>query len=165
LPMDITAARYLEYMVHGFFNGLIALLNSEGLSDDDRETVYALGYNYFTYGKYEAARDTFTGLVAYAPGNAFYWRALGAVNQQMTNYPEAIEAYDKAITHDDKDIISYVYRAESQILSGNLQTALKDLEKVLEFESSPQPEHTPWVKRAKLLLERHGRDSGEQRTD
>lgn len=30
--MDITAARYLEYMIHGFYDGLITLMGSESLS-------------------------------------------------------------------------------------------------------------------------------------
>ena len=51
-------------MIHGFMNGLITLQELEGISDDEMETIYALGYNFFTYGKYDAAKDIFTGLTA-----------------------------------------------------------------------------------------------------
>lgn len=74
--METTAARYLEFMVQGFYNRRMNLLDFEGLSDEDFETVYALGYHFFTYGKYQAAKDIFTDLTAYAPYTAHYWRAL-----------------------------------------------------------------------------------------
>jgi type III secretion system low calcium response chaperone LcrH/SycD len=147
----MTAARYLEFMIHGFMNGLITLTELEGISDEEMETIYALGYNYFTYGKYEAARDIFSGLTAYAPYTAYYWRALGAVNQQLKDYDEAIAGYDMAIANDEMDVVSYVYRGESQILSGNVEAGLVDLRNVIEI-ASEVPEHAAWVKRARLLL-------------
>lgn len=152
--MDSTAARYLEHMIHEFYDGLVGLMEAEGISDDDLETIYALGYNFFSYGKYEAARDIFTGLTAYAPYTAHYWRALGAVNQQLKDYPEAIAAYDMAIANDDADLVSYVYRGESQILSGNVQDGLRDLEQVLTI-GLHYPEFDAWVKRSQLLLDVH----------
>jgi len=121
------------------------------------ETVYALGYNFFIYGKYEAARDLFTDLSAYAPYTSHYWRALGAVNQQLKNYTKAIAAYDMAITNDENDVVSYVYRAESQILSGNLDAGLQDLAMVVILGAG-QPEYSAWKERATLLLEIHKKD-------
>ena len=152
--METTTARYLEYMIHGFMNGLITLMELEGISDEEMETIYALGYNYFTYGKYEAAKDIFTGLTAYAPYTAHYWRALGAVNQQLKNYPEAIAAYDMAIANDESDVVSYVYRGESQILSGNVAAALEDFEKVRSI-GALYTEFKVWAKRSELLLRVH----------
>ena len=72
--METTAARYLEFMVHGFYNLLMKLLDFEGLSGEDLENIYALGYNFFTYGKYQAAKDIFTGLTDYALYTAHYWQ-------------------------------------------------------------------------------------------
>lgn len=154
--METTTARYLEYMIHGFMNGLITLTELEGISDEEMETIYALGYNFFTYGKYEAARDIFTGLTAYAPYTAHYWRAVGAVNQQLKDYPEAIVAYDMAIANDEMDVVSYVYRGESQILSGNVEAGSRDFEEVLKIGAKyPDPQFEPWVKRSELLLSVH----------
>ena len=87
--IEATAANYLEFMIHGFMNGLITLQELEGISDDEMEMIYALGFNFFTYGKYDAAKDIFTGLTAYAPYTAHYWRALGAVNQQLERLPRS----------------------------------------------------------------------------
>jgi len=149
--IEETSGKYLEFMVHGFMNGLITLQELEGISDEEMETVYALGYNFFTYGKYDAAKDIFTGLTAYAPYTSHYWRALGAVNQQLKDYTEAIAAYDMAVANDENDVVSYVYRGESQILSGNVDGGLGDLNRVMEL-SPAHPEAGQWVQRAELLL-------------
>jgi type III secretion system low calcium response chaperone LcrH/SycD len=152
--IENTAAQYLEFMIHGFMNGLITLQELEGISDEEMETIYALGYNFFTYGKYDAAKDIFTGLTAYAPYTAHYWRALGAVNQQLKDYVEAIAAYDMAIANDENDVVSYVYRGESNILSGNLAAGLVDLERVLSVGGG-FPQYSPWMQRSELLLRLH----------
>ncbi len=149
--IEETTAKYLEYMIHSFMNGLETLLEIDGLSDEELETIYALGYNYFTYGKYEAARDIFELLTAYAPYTPHYWRALGAVNQQLEDYKPSIEAYDMAIIMDEKDVVSYVYRGETQILSGNIEEGLRDLDTVIKIGSF-YPEWQSWVERATLLL-------------
>lgn len=154
--MDTSSARYLEYMVQGFYDGLVTLMDVEGISDEEMETIYALGYNFFNIGNYEAARDIFTGLTAYAPYTNHYWRALGAVNQQMKDYSEAISAYDMAIANDEYDIVSYVYRGETQILSGNIPAGIKDFEQVRKF-GALVPENEVWVQRAELLLGVHNR--------
>jgi len=152
--IENTAAEYLEFMIHGFMNGLITLQELEGISDEEMETIYALGYNFFTYGKYDAAKDIFTGLTAYAPYTAHYWRALGAVNQQMKDYSEAIAAYDMAIANDETDVVSYVYRGESNILAGGTDSGLEDLQRVLEI-GEEFPEYAAWMQRSQLLLSLH----------
>ena len=152
--IERTAARYLEFMIHGFMNGLITLQELEGISDEEMETIYALGYNFFTYGKYDAAKDIFAGLTAYAPYTAHYWRALGAVNQQLKDYSDAISSYDMAVANDERDVVSYVYRGECYILAGQNETGMRDLEQVLAIGDA-EPEHAAWVARAKLLLGLH----------
>ncbi len=159
VEIENTAAQYLEFMIHGFMNGLITLQELEGISDEEMETIYALGYNFFTYGKYDAAKDIFTGLTAYAPYTAHYWRALGAVNQQLKDYIEAIAAYDMAIANDENDVVSFVYRGESQILSGNVPAGLSDLERVLQI-GAQYPQFAPWVQRSELLIGLHRNGPG-----
>ncbi len=159
VEIENTAAQYLEFMIHGFMNGLITLQELEGINDEEMETIYALGYNFFTYGKYDAAKDIFTGLTAYAPYTPHYWRALGAVNQQRKDYLEAIAAYDMAIANDESDVVSYVYRGESHILSENLEAGLTDLETVLGI-GAEFPQFAPWVQRSELLLSIHKARTG-----
>lgn len=154
VEIEQTAAQYLEFMIHGFMNGLITLQELEGINDEEMETIYALGYNFFTYGKYDAAKDIFSGLTAYAPYTAHYWRALGAVNQQLKDYGEAIASYDMAVANDERDVVSYVYRGESYILSGNVEQGLRDLQMVVQI-GGDYPEFSAWVQRSRLLLSLH----------
>ena len=130
---------------------LFKSVNTFDLLSEDLEIMYAFGYYLFTVGKYEMAQEIFYGLTGCAPYESSYWRALGAVNQQLKNYVEAIAAYDLAIANDPNDIICYVYRAESQFLLGKKEAGLADLTRVLELESVA-PQLSPWVQRAKLLL-------------
>ena len=157
--IEATAANYLEFMIHGFMNGLITLQELEGISDEEMEMIYALGFNFFTYGKYDAAKDIFTGLTAYAPYTAHYWRALGAVNQQLKDYQEAIAAYDMAIANDEFDVVSYVYRGESQLLARNRDAGLHDLQIVIQL-GADAPQFGAWVQRAELLLKLNQQVSG-----
>jgi hypothetical protein len=61
-----------------------------------------------------------------------------------------------AIANDDMDVVSYVYRGESQILSRNVPSGLEDLQAVLQIGSN-MPNFAPWVQRAELLLSLHMR--------
>jgi type III secretion system low calcium response chaperone LcrH/SycD len=151
---EITAAAYLEFMIHEFYNGLVTLLELEALNDDELETVYALGYNFFTFGKYEAAKDIFTGLTVCAPEKDYYWRALGAVNQQLKQYSEAIAAYDMAVEKNQMDVVSYVYRGESHILSSNVEAGLECLKTAAEI-GAEDPQFSAWVQRARFLIDLH----------
>ena len=72
----------------------------------------------------------------------------------MKDYVEAIAAYDMAIANDENDVVSYVYRGESQILSSNVEAGLKDLDKVLQI-GSQYPQFAPWVQRSELLIRLH----------
>ncbi|MFX1533221.1 MAG: hypothetical protein ACFFDI_03225 [Promethearchaeota archaeon] len=151
-------APYFKFMINNFLinrdkliKNLFKSVNTYDLSAEDLELIYAFGYYLFTYGKYEMAKEIFTGLTGYAPYTSSYWRALGAVNQQLKNYVEAISAYEMAIANDPSDVICYVYRAESQFLLGKKEEGLADLTEVLEMKWV-DPQLTQWVQRAKFLL-------------
>ena len=157
--MEAMTAHYLELQIYGIMDNLTNLLqkfsnNETDFSDDEMDMLYDLGYRFFTCGNYKAAKEIFTGLTGIFPYTGFYWRALGAVNQQTKDYAEAIDAYDMAIVNDDKDIVSYVYRGESYILSGEIELGLKDFEEVLNI-GTEEAQNEPFLKRCELLLSLH----------
>lgn len=141
---------YFEFLIHNYFDDLKILEESSDLYDDELDSLYGLGYNLFTYGKYEKSKEIFEKLTKEFPSIAYLWRALGAINQQLKLYDEAIKAYSKAITYDEADVISYVYRAESRILSGEVELALEDFKKVVKIGEADI--NNPWVTRSKLIL-------------
>ena len=77
--------------------------------------------------------------------------SVGAVNQQLKDYQEAIAAYDMAIANDEFDVVSYVYRGESQLLARNRDAGLHDLQIVIQL-GADAPQFGAWVQRAELLL-------------
>jgi len=78
--------------------------------------------------------------------------------RELREYAEAVTAYDIAIANDEQDVVSYVYRGESEILMGSIEASLRDFEEVLRIgEEGGNPQLEPWVKRSKLLLGIHKR--------
>lgn len=150
---EATAAAYLEYMIDAFYDDLGRLSEvGRNLADDELETLYALGYNLFTYGRYVESRGIFSDLTHRAPFTAHYWRALGAANQQLKDYAEAIAAYEMAVANDETDVIARVYRSECQILAGDAARGLSGLADVVKLGSG-HPGQAPWFDRAALILE------------
>jgi len=151
------APDYIEFKICQLFNKLNNLKRKENLNylgDEDMELLYEHGYYLFVYGYYEAAKEMFTNLTSCAPYTSHYWRALGAVNQQLEKYDEAIAAYDMAIANDESDIVSYIYLAESLILSKNVEPAMQNLNSALKIGKN-FPEFEVWIERADLLLQLH----------
>lgn len=134
------------------YDKLVRLMTAPAyLSYDELEELYAMGYNLFTVGNYENADLVFEKLTKEEPYAGHYWRALGAVKQQLKDYNQAIAAYDNAIKYEPTDPISYVYRAECRMLLGQYATAYADLESVLQIDNA-QADYQQWVNRAQLLL-------------
>ena len=158
---DSTVAAYLEHMIDAFYDDQKTLRELSGYAtDDELEGLYALGYNLFTYGRYEEAATVFGDLTAYAPYMPHYWRALGAVNQQLGEYAEAIAAYDMAVVQDDTDVVSRVYRSESQMLAGDLAEGLEGLAAVVD-PGAVFANQVAWVARAHLLMDMLGDASAD----
>ena len=147
---EFSTSAYLEFMLRGFFRGLRSMLDMPDLGEEDLETVYALGYNLFVYGRYSDAAEVFRGLLRRRGAKSHHWRALGATQQQTGQYSDAIRAYTEAINSDEQDLVSLVYRAECRLLLGDMTNARLDLKKVTEAKV----ERDHWKDRADLLLKR-----------
>ena len=151
--IDETFVRDLQYLIDRFYEGFSSLLKLDSVTKNHEiETLYAIGYNFFHYGRYAAAREIFRKLTIINPTSEVYWRALGAIFQQERNYPAAIAAYERAIELNPNDIISYVYLSESYLLAKMKKRGIETLEKALEL---PFFEQNPWRKRAVLLSSRN----------
>ncbi len=154
-----TAARYVDYMVRGFLDDLTEELRTEVFLDDEAlENSYSRGYYLFTEGDYEGAKGVFERLVDVEPWRAHYRRALGAVHQQMGEYAAAIDAYTGAISADETDVVSHVYRGECRVLIGDRQAAAEDFRHVVSLQRDDPSD--PWAARSELLLERQAADHG-----
>lgn len=146
-----TLAKLVEKSAKKMYRGSVTLSDVVGLSDNELEAMYGVGYHLFNWGKYQPALDIFSVLTLYSPFRGHYWRAAGAVNQAMRRFKEAIVAYDMALTNNNQDAVSYTYRGESYIAVGDSNSGVRDLKKAIEVGEA-FPAYQSWVKRAKTLL-------------
>ena len=69
------------------------LKDVRGLSQDDIETIYAIGYNLYNSAKYAQAEPMFQFACFYSHTEPRYWMALGNCRQMAKYYQAAIDAY------------------------------------------------------------------------
>ncbi len=147
-----TMAKLVEQGAKKMYRGSVSLSDVVGLSDEELEAMYGVGYHLFNWGKYQPALDIFSVLTLYSPFRGHYWRAAGAVNQAMKRFKEAVLAYDMAITNNNQDAVSYTYRGESLLALGDPAGGMRDLKKAIEVGESFAA-YANWVKRAKTLIQ------------
>ena len=64
-----------------------------GLSAEEIETVYSIGFNLYNQAKYAQAEPMFQFACFYLHDEPRYWMALGNCRQMAKNYQGAIDAY------------------------------------------------------------------------
>jgi type III secretion system low calcium response chaperone LcrH/SycD len=69
------------------------LKDVRGLSKEDVETIYAIGYNLYNQAQYDKAEPMFQFACFYEHAEPRYWVALGNCRQMTKNYERAIDAY------------------------------------------------------------------------
>ena len=65
----------------------------KGITNDELEAVYSLGFGYYNTGKFDDAQKLFEFLVLFDHLNTKYWFALGAVQQARKDFQKAIASY------------------------------------------------------------------------
>ena len=63
-----------------------------------------------------------------------------------------------AIMNDERDLISRVYRGESNLLAGNVEDGLNDL-RIVAQQEDVETEHDAWYQRALLLLQEYSNEA------
>jgi len=104
----------------------------KGISPEELEAVYSLGFNYYRTGKYEEAYKIFQFLVLFDHLNAKYWLAVGAVQQVMRDWKGAVASYGYASFLDLSNPKPQLHAAECFLAMGdreNAESALAALER------------------------------------
>ena len=65
----------------------------KGVTNEELEAVYSLAFGYYRTGKYEEALKLFQFLVLFDHLNAKFWMGLGAVQQVLKDYQNAVVSY------------------------------------------------------------------------
>ena len=118
---DITKERIAE-AAKAFANGA-TMKEVRGITNDELEAVYSLGFGYYNTGKFEDAQKLFEFLVLFDHLSTKYWFALGAVQQAQKEYQKAISSYSYSSFLDLENPKPQFHAAECYLALGDKANA------------------------------------------
>lgn len=103
------------------------LAELKGISRQELEAVYSLGFAHYRTGRFEDASKLFQFLVLFDHLNAKYWLAMGAVQQVAKDYKGAVASYAYASFLDLNNPKPQFHAAECFCALGDKENALSAL--------------------------------------
>ena len=91
--MDKITEEQIASAAKQFVKDGATLKEIRGITNDELEAVYSLGFGYYRTGKFEDAQKLFEFLVLFDHLSSKYWFALGAVQQARKEWQKAIASY------------------------------------------------------------------------
>lgn len=141
-----------ELLATAILNGETDLAALNGLTEEELEGLYAMGYGFYTAGQQVDALDVFKFLCLHRHTEPRFWLGLGAVSQVTGQYNVALQAYGVcAMLRPDDPQVS-LRAAECFLAVGNRASAGTALEAVIELAVG-NPEAAHWARRAQVLQE------------
>ena len=105
------------------FAGGATMKEVKGITNDELEAVYSLGFGYYSTGKFEDAQKLFEFLVLFDHLSTKYWFALGAVQQAQKDYQKAIASYGYSSFLDLENPKPQLHAAECYLALGDKENA------------------------------------------
>ena len=106
-----------------FLTDYTTLGELKGISHQELEAVYSLGFTHYRTGRYEDAAKLFQFLVLFDHLNPKYWLALGAVQQVARDFKGAIASYAYASFLDLENPKPQFHAAECFLALGDKENA------------------------------------------
>ena len=91
--MDKITEERIAEAARAFVKDGATLKEARGITNEELEAVYSLGFGYYSTGRFDDAQKLFQFLVLFDHLNTKYWFALGAVQQAQKDYQKAIASY------------------------------------------------------------------------
>ena len=143
----------MQRVMVGFAAGK-TVAEMRGLSPDELEAIYSLGYTYYQVGKLDEAEKVFRFVCFMDHLDSKYWLALGAVLQSKRQLDEAVKVYANILLTNMNEPRAYYHIAECKLALGNraeAQEALAMLEKTADVKTAVGREY---VAKARKMGER-----------
>ena len=105
----------------------------KGVSNEELEAVYALAFGYYRTGKYDEALKLFQFLVLFDHLNAKYWMGLGAAQQVLKDYQNAVVSYGYCSFLKLDNPKPQLHAAECFLAMGDKRNAASSLEALNEY--------------------------------
>ncbi len=127
------------------------LMPAYTLSAGQQEELYALGYGYYSQGRYLDAAKLFWQLLRQDCAQARYYKAAGACMQMLRHYEQAMLAYGVASLFDPHDPTLLFYLAQCFRAVGCAPEAAQALQTFLADTAGSVPHHAMREQAASLL--------------
>ena len=142
----------LEDTLLEFFGKGGTFKDLKDMSDDAMEAIYSVAYNLYQGGKYDEAQKVFQFLCFYDHFNRKYFLGLGACQQMMKQYEQAIEIFTFATVLDADDPRPMLYIGDCHLGMGDKEKAKGCYETVIEWGAG-QAAYADEIERAESMLE------------
>lgn len=149
-----TGIGFLMEALPQMIGDVTTLAQSKGISSEELEAVYSMGYAYYNSGKMDEAEKVFKFLTVFSHTTAKYWIALGGVRQAKREYADAIQAYALAALFDVELPKPHYFAAECALAMGDLDNAESGVRTLLELAKAGTPENDKYRAKAEALLSR-----------
>lgn len=114
------------------------------------DQVYTAAYHKYENGKYSEAINLFRFLVVSDTHSRKNWIGLGAAQQMLKEYDEAIQSYTFAALMDSNDPYVFLYTAHCLLGKGEVSLALQTLDSA-EKTAAGQMQYTGLLAEVELL--------------
>lgn len=132
------------------------LRHFKGITKQETEIIYDLGYQYYQTHKYEDAEKIFQLLCLYDHLETKFWVALGATLQLLKRYERAISVYSYSALIDPNDPRPPLHAAECYLALNNKDKAISALESAIQA-AGDKPVNKSQRSRAEALMKLLGK--------
>lgn len=115
------------------FIGMGTIRDLKGLTDEEMEAIYSMGFGFYNTGRYDDAEKVFKFLVMFDHLCQKYWVGLGAVHQMKKDYEKAITCYGFGSFLDLKNPKPQYHAAECFLALGDKVNATSALDALEEY--------------------------------
>ncbi|MBA3957656.1 MAG: tetratricopeptide repeat protein [Parachlamydiaceae bacterium] len=141
----------LSSLVHSHEGEAHAAEETEKLSAEQIEELYALGHQQYEKGKYEEAIQTFSLLMQQREDDPRHWLGLAASYQMNKEYAAAIIIYAFLTELNPENPFIHFYAAECLFGMGNAENGLKALDECERLAKENEKEFAPLLAQVDLL--------------
>ncbi len=132
MEKKIDAAQIAE-RVKAIIKDNATLKQLKGVTNAELEAVYSLAFGYYQTGKFNEALKLFQFLVLFDHLNKKYWMGLGAVQQVLKDYQNAVVSYGYCSFLDLENPKPQLHAAECFLALGDKRSAASALYALNEY--------------------------------
>ncbi|PJE79760.1 Chaperone protein IpgC [invertebrate metagenome] len=145
----------LEEQLVDFFGKGGTFKDLKQMSDEAMEAIYSVAYNLYQSGKYAEAQKIFQFLCFYDHFNRKYFMGLGACQQMLKQYDQALEIFAFAVMLDGSDPGAMIYMGDCHLALGDQPMAIQSYEMAMDC-AGDNPKYASDKQRAQNMLENIG---------